>query len=241
MVQDTTSRLIATARQVFAEQGFSAVSLDVIAAKAGVTRGALHHHFKNKAGLFKAVFHLVDAEIEAALDIAWENEPDKWVAFRLCFLRFLDETLEPGRSRILFQDGPAVLGSLAFDILLEGGFNTLVSDLRGFIETGRIIAVDPEAMAHVLNGAALNLAFWVSEGTGNDDRLTRARATLANLLDALVAAGPYAESRTGSCLPAQAATADPNAENSGRDTGSDAAFHSGCHWTDNVNPGASFT
>jgi AcrR family transcriptional regulator len=187
MVQDTTSRLIATARQIFAEQGFSAVSLDVIAAKAGVTRGALHHHFKNKAGLFEAVFHVIDAEIEAALDAAWENEPNKWVAFRQCFGRFLDETLEPGRSRILFQDGPAVLGSLAFDILLEGGFNTLVSDLRGFIETGRIIAVDPEAMAHVLNGAALNLAFWVAEGSDSDDRLARAHATLAALLDALVA------------------------------------------------------
>jgi AcrR family transcriptional regulator len=185
MTEETTRRLIATARQTFAEQGFAAVSLDHIAEMAGVTRGALHHHFTNKAGLFEAVFRSVDAEIEAALDVIWDAEPDKWLAFRLCFLGFLDETLEPGRSRILFLDGPAVLGPLAFDILLEGGLNQLVSDLHGFIETGRIIPVDPEAMAHLLNGAALNLAFWVAEAPVGDDRLARAHAAMKTLLDAL--------------------------------------------------------
>lgn len=40
---------------------------------------------------------------------------------------------------------------------------------------------------------------------------------------------------------AQARTASPKASNSGRDTGSLAAFHSGCHWTDSVKPGAPST
>ncbi len=185
MIRATTDALILVARRAFAERGFAEVSLDQIAAKAGVTRGALHHHFTNKAGLFEAVFRSVDAEIEAAIEAIWDSEPDKWLAFRICFLQFLDETLEPGRCRILFQDGPAVLGPLAIDIMLEGGMNQLASDLRGFIDTGRIIPVDPEAMAHLLNGAAVNLAFWVAEGSGTEGRLARARATLEILLDRL--------------------------------------------------------
>jgi AcrR family transcriptional regulator len=185
MRAETTERLIAVARRAFAKLGFANVSLDALSTEASVTRGALHHHFGNKAGLFEAVLRRVDREIDEALDAVWSAEPDRWRAFCACLQAYLDEALDPSRRRILFQDAPAVLGGRAFDILLEGGLHYLVQDLTDLVSEGRIRAVDPEPAAQYLNGAILNLAFWAAEAPEGENRLPRAHATLAAMLDGL--------------------------------------------------------
>jgi AcrR family transcriptional regulator len=186
--QGTTERLIATAHRAFAEHGFAEVSLDALAAEAGVTRGALHHHFGNKAGLFEAVLRRIDAEIGGEMQAVWETTPDAWAAFRACFHVYLDSVLRPDRSRILFQDAPAVLGLKAVDILMESGFGEMLAALQGFIDSRRIMAPDAEALAHLLNGATINLAFWAAEGEASEGRRDRAHATLGAVFDALTRA-----------------------------------------------------
>jgi len=181
----TTDRLIATAHQAFATHGFAEVSLDALAAEAGVTRGALHHHFTNKAGLFEAVLRRIDAEIAAEMQVVWEATPDPWDGFRACFHVYLDAVLRPDRCRILFQDAPAVLGMKSVDILMESGFGAMVADLQRLITTRRIHAPDAEALGHLLNGATINLAFWAAEGQVDDNRRPRAHAALAALFDGL--------------------------------------------------------
>lgn len=187
MAQDTTERLLAVARRAFAEEGFAATSLDALAAEAGMTRGAVHHHFGNKTGLFEAVLRRLDAEITAVLDAEWAAEPDPWLAFRLWYDRYLDEALHPSRRRILFQDATAVLGIKAVDILIDGGIADLVAELTRLIRLGRVRPVDPEATAHLLNGAITNLAFWAAEGAAPEQRVSRAKRTLALILDGLTA------------------------------------------------------
>ena len=44
----TTVALVEAARDLFAKDGFAATSLDAVVAKAGVTKGALYHHFSGK-------------------------------------------------------------------------------------------------------------------------------------------------------------------------------------------------
>jgi AcrR family transcriptional regulator len=182
----TTDRLIAVAQAAFAEKGFDKVSLDAIAAEAGVTRGALHHHFTNKAGLFEAVLRRIDAEVAVEMQIAWEAVPDHWQGFRACFHVYLDAVLRPDRRRILFQDAPAVLGMKSVDILMESGFGETMDDLKGFIAEGRVRGPDAEALTHLVNGSIISLAFWAAEDPGGaSDRRTRAHATLAALFDGL--------------------------------------------------------
>ena len=187
MREETIGRLLAVARRAFADQGFAATSLDALAAEAGMTRGALHYHFDNKAGLFEAVLRQIDAEIDAALDAEWHAEPDHWRAFRNCYARYLDELLDPSRRRILFQDAPAVLGPRAYEILMDEGLGDLIADLRALIDEGLVAPVDPEALAQLLNGAINNLAFWAADATEGDYRLPRAHHTLALLLDGISA------------------------------------------------------
>lgn len=187
MRDETISRLLAVARKAFTEQGFAATSLDALAAEAGLTRGALHHHFGNKTGLFEAVLRRIDAEIDAALDAEWDAEPDKWRAFRNCFHRYLVEALDPTRRRIMFEDAQSVLGTKAYEILMDEGLGTLVGDLRVLIEQGRVAPNDPEALAQMLNGAISNLACWAADAPPGEDRLPRAHQTLAMVLDGMEA------------------------------------------------------
>lgn len=182
----TADRLIAVARAAFADQGFAAVSLDALAAAAGMTRGALHHHFGNKAGLFEAVLRRIDAEIGAELDAISAAEPDPWTAFRQCYHHYLDAALAPDRRRILFQDAPAVLGLKAVEIQLESGFAEIVADLRALMDRGALPGLDPEALAHLLNGATVQLAFWAAAAPGREGA---AHATLAAVFDGLSPSG----------------------------------------------------
>jgi AcrR family transcriptional regulator len=183
--EETTGRILAVAREVFTAEGVAQASLDAISARAGVTRGALHHHFTNKAGLFEAVLHRMDAEIGEELEAAWDPDLPSWAAWRVCFHQYLDAVLRPDRLRLFFLEGPAVLGARAFDLLLTSGLSVVVEGLSD-PEVQRALAVaDAEAMAITLNGAALNLAFWVAEVPDDADRRARAHRMLDALFDGL--------------------------------------------------------
>ncbi len=184
MIAATTGALVAVARKAFAEQGFAAVSLDALAAEAGMTRGAVHHHFGNKAGLFEAVFRAVVAEIGSEIDAVWDGQPDDWAAFRACFHAYLDAVVRPDRSRILFEDGPAVLCGEAYEILIDDGLADVIAALDRQVAGGQIAATDAEGMAHALNGATVNLAFWMAADAG---RHARAHGVMDGLLDGLAA------------------------------------------------------
>jgi AcrR family transcriptional regulator len=190
VAEQTAARLVATARRAFAERGFAQVSLDALAAEAGVTRGALHHHFTNKAGLFEAVLRAVDAEIGHELDRLYEAEQDRWAALRCCFHAYLDLALHPDRRRILFLDAPAVLGTRAIEILMASGFGPMVEDLALLVAQGRIRAIHPEAVAHVLNGAVMAQVMWLAWSESEDaNRLAAAHAALDAVFDGLTARG----------------------------------------------------
>ena len=121
----TQAQLIATARALFAQQGFAGVGAPEIAEKAGVTRGAITHHFKDKAGLFLAV---AQAEARAvAAELAEVAAGDMAEGAR----RWFAAMARPGRARILLIDGPAVLGVAEMArIDLETGANELAQGLR---------------------------------------------------------------------------------------------------------------
>lgn len=186
----TAARLVATARRAFGEQGFAQVSLDALAAEAGVTRGALHHHFTNKTGLFEAVFRAVDAEIGLELDLIYDAEQDPWHALRNCYHAYLDLALRPDRARILLRDAPSVMGARAMEILMASGFATIVEDLERLITAGRLSPLNPESVAHMLNGAVMAQVLWLADTDSPDPaRLRAAHDVLEAVFDGLTAKG----------------------------------------------------
>ena len=87
-----------------------ATSLDAVAARAGVTKGAVYHHFEGKRQLFEAVFTREVERMATPLAEAYARKKDPWDAFHAGCRAFLDECLEPGLQRIVLLDASAAIG-----------------------------------------------------------------------------------------------------------------------------------
>lgn len=104
----TRGALLGAGRQLFAERGFADVPADEIVRTAGVTRGALHHHFGDKRGLFRAVFEQLEDEIVNSLGRLIGEGSDDLVPRALT--AFLDICEQAEVRQIALTDAPAVLG-----------------------------------------------------------------------------------------------------------------------------------
>jgi AcrR family transcriptional regulator len=105
----TRAALVAAARQLFGEEGYGDTSIDEVVAQAGMTKGAVYHHFDGKEDLFRAVFEQVHREVtdQAAAEFLG---PDAWESLlRGCAL-WVDAHLDPAVRRIALQDARSVLG-----------------------------------------------------------------------------------------------------------------------------------
>src|SRR5437763_9931945 len=105
----TTGELVRTSRELFAARGFADTSIDDIVSAAGVTRGALYHHFDSKADVFRAVFEDLGRDLAAMSVEAARGKRDPWKQMEAGCMAFLDISRDPGIQRIALLDGPAVL------------------------------------------------------------------------------------------------------------------------------------
>src|SRR4051794_27900843 len=106
----TRRALLDAGRALFAQHGFAGTPREDIVTRAGVTRGALHHHFGRKEDLFRAVFEELEAELGERIMIAAVAGADPLAQLRLGCQAFLDAALDPAFQRIVLLDAPAVLG-----------------------------------------------------------------------------------------------------------------------------------
>ena len=151
---DTQRRLIAAARRLFAEKGYAATGTPEIVAAAGVTRGALYHHYADKLALFAAVVAEEHALLAMAINAAaeGEDEPGPVKALIAGGDAFLDAMQDPGRRRILLVDAPAVLGRAAVDAIdAQHGLRTLVEGVTVAMEAKAIRELPVLPLAHLLN------------------------------------------------------------------------------------------
>ena len=71
--QETRQHILDVALRIFSQQGVSSTSLGEIAKAAGVTRGAIYWHFKDKSDLFSEIWELSESNI---------GEPGMWLAMK---------------------------------------------------------------------------------------------------------------------------------------------------------------
>ncbi|MEX2395102.1 MAG: helix-turn-helix domain-containing protein, partial [Actinomycetota bacterium] len=98
----TRVKLLSVARMLFAEQGFADTPLDLVAERAGVTKGALYHHFKNKRDLFQAVFEQLEQEMcDKVITAAISAGDDALVSMQAGVRAFMETALAPAAQRIV--------------------------------------------------------------------------------------------------------------------------------------------
>jgi len=184
----TRGRLIATARRLFAEQGFAATSTEEILKEAAVSRGALYHHFPSKTDLFQATFEQVEDELTAQVlqSASAGGETDPMRILQVGFDAFLDQCLNPEVQRIVMLDGPTVLGwDLWHELDERYAFGTIKAVLSVAADIGRVepAAVDP--LTHLLLGAVMQAGMVVAR---SEDPLAAKKAmtdTFAGIVAAL--------------------------------------------------------
>src|SRR5437763_10168827 len=152
----TRSALIAAARGLFAERGYTGVGTEEIVRAAGVTRGALYHHFRDgKSGLLEAVYVQIEAEVtqriaEGALADAADSPID---AMRAGAAQFLDACSESEVQQIVLHDAPAVLGWDRWrEIATDHGLGLIEASLQAAMDARQIQPVPLHPLAHVLLG-----------------------------------------------------------------------------------------
>jgi AcrR family transcriptional regulator len=186
MIAETRGKLIAAARKAFGEVGFAAASMDDFTAEAGLTRGALYHHFGDKKGLLEAVIKEIDADMGARLAEISGAADDPWEGFVAECVAYVEMALEPEIQRILLLDGPAVLGDPSTWPNHSGCIASLTRSLQRLLDEGRIANIDAEAMARLLNGAMLAASLWIANAADQEETSRRAVDALRAVLDGLL-------------------------------------------------------
>ncbi|GJG98032.1 TetR/AcrR family transcriptional regulator [Cupriavidus pauculus] len=181
----TRGALLAAARELLVRKGYAATSTPEIVAAAGITRGALYHHFADKQDLFRAILEnearAVADEIETA---APQTLPvrDALVAGSLAYLRAMTV---PGRTQLLLIDGPAVLGTSAmFALDAEHAGRTLREGLQAAVGHGLPPRTPVDALAALLSAAFDRAALEIEAGGD----LEQFRAAMVSLIERAVAA-----------------------------------------------------
>ena len=187
----TRAALIAAARRLFTERGYDDVATEEIVRAAGVTRGALYHHFGGKAQLLEAVYERLEAEsTERVARIVLGSEIDSPLEAMVAGIEaFLDECAEPELRQIALHDAPAVLGWDRWrEIGAANGLGLIEASLTAAIEAGEIRPLPVKPLAHLLLGALDEAAMLVAR---DEDPAARAEvtATLGALLDGFAVPG----------------------------------------------------
>jgi AcrR family transcriptional regulator len=183
----TRAALVTAARSLFAEHGYGGVGTEEIVRTAGVTRGALYHHFSGKRDLFQAVYEQIETELaeRIATGALAASAEDPVAAMRAGAEMFLQACTEPEPQRIALIDGPAVLGwDRMREIAAEHGLGLIEASLQAAIDAGAIADQPVRPLAHVLLGALDEAALLVARAEDPE----RMQAEVGRTLDSLIAA-----------------------------------------------------
>jgi AcrR family transcriptional regulator len=182
MIEETRARLIASARRAFATQGYAHTSMDDFTAQAGLTRGALYHHFGDKKGLLAAVVAQLDSEMDEHLQRISAQAIESWSGFCERCRAYLRMAQDPEIQRIVLQDAPAVLGD-------TGSQHHCVESLRQLLEAlmqaGWVEPAPSQALAQLINGSLVNTALWIARDAHPSARLEEGLQGLEVLLRGL--------------------------------------------------------
>lgn len=185
----TRADLIAEARKLFTEKSYAETGTPEIVAAAGVTRGALYHHFADKQALFAAVVEQEAQSVADEIDRASPPALDARDALIAGSDAYLAAMRAPGRTRLLLLDGPAVLGRAAMDAIdNRHGNRSLREGLVAAMRARTLQKLPAEALTALLAAAFDRAALAIEAGGSSKDY----RAVLMALMDGLAPARPQA-------------------------------------------------
>jgi AcrR family transcriptional regulator len=182
----TREHIVEVATRLFAEQGYEDTSIEDILSAAGVSRGALYHHFAGKEVLFGAAVELIEARISAGLHEVVAQAPSAVAALYSVALGWIDVAGDPTISRIVLVDAPSVIG---WEHWREGG-QQAVRDMQAMLQVisneGGLAPGLVSSFAHILVASLDELALVIAQAEDREAAIAEGRGATEELLRRLI-------------------------------------------------------
>jgi len=165
----TRRDLLRVARELFVERGYARVGTEEIVARAGLTRGALYHHFPDKQALFAAVHEQLEQELVAGIAATISEMADPVERLEAGIRSFLDACTDRQWTRITLLDAPTVLGWATWrEIDQRYGLGLVSAALAQAMDSGALIRQPVRPLAHIMIGALGEAALLIANAEDPD-------------------------------------------------------------------------
>jgi AcrR family transcriptional regulator len=181
----TRAALLKAARKLFVEKGYADTGTPELVKAAGVTRGALYHHFEDKKALFRAVVEAECRQIADAIRGATSKPASAMEALKQGARAYFDAMQKKGRVQLVLIEGPAALGLGAVQqISDQTAGETLSEGITAAIDSCEIRELPISALSTLLDAALDRAALEIANGAPR----TEIEAAVDALLDGLATA-----------------------------------------------------
>lgn len=181
---ETKRALLDAARRLIVEKGYAETGTPEIVKAAEVTRGALYHHFADKADLMRALVHREATAVASEIGAGTDTNQSPLEALMAGARAYFTAMSVPGRAKILLLEGPAVLGIEEMTAIdRETGGATLLDGLRHAAASGALEGIPLEPLADLLSASFDRAALAIAKG---EDRNVYEEATKRLLVGVLV-------------------------------------------------------
>src|SRR5580692_1634162 len=183
----TRGQLIEVATRLFAEHGYEGTSIEAVLSAAGVSRGALYHHFAGKEALFEAVVAAVSDQVTAELAVAVEGSTDPVDALRTAALAWISLAADPVIQRVVLVDAPSVLGWDRWRAMDDGRtLGALRAMLQAVSDSGRLPAELVSPFSHMILAALDEIVLVVARSPDSTAAVAEGRMAVEELLRRLL-------------------------------------------------------
>ena len=189
--QATRRELVAIATRLFVAHGYHGTSIDAVLTEAGISRGALYHHFDGKDALFEAVLDQVEHDVAERVAKAARGIDDPVEALRAGCHAWLRLARDPTIRRVALTDAPSVVGWEKWREIDERyAFGMLKATLGAVAAQGRTRQELVEVLGHMLLAALAEVALFIARAKDSKAAIRTGQSAVDELLDGLF--GPAA-------------------------------------------------
>ncbi len=181
----TRAAIIDAAAALFGSKGYNGTSLSAVQSGAGVSRGALYHHFSSKQDVLATVFVRTSA---AAIRRSAKRVPSTATPFEALTagcLGWLTVTSEPEIAQILLVDGPTALGWERCRTLEEAtSLGVMRSAIAAAADSGEIEVASVDLTARLINALLAEAALTLQRSPTRTAK-RHAKTTITAMLNGL--------------------------------------------------------
>jgi AcrR family transcriptional regulator len=183
----TRGQLIEVATRLFAEHGYEGTSIEAVLSAAGVSRGALYHHFAGKEALFEAVVSAVSEQVTVKLTEAVRGCDDPLDAMRTAAIAWIGLAADPVIQRVVLVDAPSVLGWDRWRAMDDGRtLGTMRAMLQAISDSGRLPAELVGPFSHMILAALDEIVLVIARAPDSKAAVAEGTMAVQALIDRLL-------------------------------------------------------